>query len=198
MIKSNNFIINITSSYPPSSVKSLDTIEVSQNYYKEVNIPYDLFKSVSNNNLTYYTTNWIENNGVKLATRITKNQNNSDSTLLIKAYDSGKWKISIYTNDSNCQFSEIIVDVIVNKWASKLWFKCKGIYESDWLQWLNDYILESNGSWLPSVNKIPTTNSQLFWIWGMIVMIVTIIYLALFFKYGRVMLLPIIHLQTFY
>ena len=117
--------------------------------------------------------------------------------MLVKAYESGKCQISIYTDEAYCQSSEILVDVVIQKCASKLCFQCKGPYEADWLQWVKGMELNSNGSWLPETNKIPTTNSMMYWIWGMITMIVTLIYLLLSLKYGKIMLLPILHLQTF-
>ena len=117
--------------------------------------------------------------------------------MLIKAYNSGSWQISIYTNNTFCQTSEVLVDVTVKRWASKTCYQCKGPYDIDWLQWIDGLVLDSNGSWLPKTNKIPSSNSGIYWIWGMITMIITLFYLALSLIYGRVMLEPILHLQTF-
>ena len=96
-----------------------------------------------------------------------------------------------------CQTSEVLVDVTVQKWASKNCYQSKGPYDTDWLQWIDGLVLDSNGSCLPKANKIPSSNFGIYWIWGMISMIITLFYLVLSLIYGKIMLEPILHLQTF-
>ena len=87
----------MTPQLPPSLSNKIAPIIVYQNYYTETNIPNDLFSSDLNPNeiVAYKSTDWIDDNKIKVATRLTQNQDNLTSTLFVKAYDSGTWKISI-------------------------------------------------------------------------------------------------------
>ena len=84
----------------------------------------------------------------------------------------------------------------VPKWASKEWSKCSGPYESDCISCNTGYMLNLDKSWVRYASFLPTVNNRLYWIWGLIAMIVTTFYAVLSLRYGKLMLEPAMHLQT--
>ena len=201
MIVSNRFNITLLPQYSVSATNKIGQIMVFKNYYTQVRIPDDMFSMYpyqTQNASVLHSTNWIEQSEIEIATRIMKEAENQDSTLFIKAFDgSGRCKISIFTNNSFCQTSEVLVDVEIRKWASKECYQCKGPTEADWLQWAQGLILNSEGSCLPKTSKFPTLSILFYQIWGVITMILSLAFIVLSLKYGRIMLEQIYHMQTF-
>ena len=120
----------------------------------------------------------------------------SKNILFVKAFGNIGWQISVSSTNSDCQTSEILLSVNVLEWASKDWLECSGPYESDCISWNIGYVLNSDKSCVKYVSFIPLFSNRLFWIWGFIAMIVTIFYVFLSLKFGKLMLEPAMHLQT--
>ena len=131
-----------------------------------------------------------------VATRIDSIPDEGGNILYIKAFEVGKWQISIYTSNTYCQSSEVLVEINVAKWASSLWLKCQGPYESDWLECINGFVLGDNNSCLPQSNFLPTSQSKFYWICGLLLMISLIFSIILSLKFGKFMLEPVVHVQT--
>ena len=55
--------------------------------------------------------------------------------------------ISIKVEDKDYQSSEAYVDAIVISCASKDWISCKNEYQSGWIKWKPNYILDDSGLW---------------------------------------------------
>ena len=195
-IDSNKFNVTINASLPPSQANKVDPINVYQNHYVDVMLPDYLFVNQEGVVSSFDTSDWVNSNDVKVATRITANQDDGSVNLYVKVFGNKGCQISVYTNSLFCQTSEALVDIVVLGCASKEWFECSGPYESDCISCNSGYVLESSGSWVRDVNYLPTTNTKLYWICGLLAMIVALIYVILSFRYGRRMLEPAIHLQS--
>ena len=102
----------------------------------------------------------------------------------------------MYNCSSYCQSSEVLVDIVVLKWASQDCTKCKGPYQNDWLQWIQGYDLNSEGAWTASVSYFPNTNLVFFSVLGIFSWVSCVISVLLSIKYGRMMLEPIVHVQS--
>ena len=144
----------------------------------------------------YKTSNWIDENHIKIATRTFEDYKSGTHYLFVKVYGDVGCQISIYNQNSNWQTSEIKVDITVLKWASKDCFECSGPYESDWITWNSGFIISNDGSWVRDVGYLPIINVKLYWIWGLFAMIVTFIHVFLTIRYGKFMLKPIINIQS--
>ena len=106
-------------------------------------------------------------------------------------------KINYYFNSSPyCQSSEILFDVVVLKWASKDWTKCKGQNQNDWLMWRQGYVLNIDGVWLAQSGFAFQTGTTILYVLGAFSMITISINILLFFIYGKMMLEPIVHAQA--
>ena len=181
---------------PSPTTNSFDIITVYQNYYTEVVIPKYLFYDLSAT-LNYSCSNWIYDKSNRIATRISTNTTTNVSTLLVKAYGSKGWNITIIGNNSYCQSSEVIVHVNVLSWSSKACFQCKGPTDADWIQCNQGYVLDRSGSWLADISFAPNTDSMFYTIWGIIAMITAIVQIVLSTRYGKDGFELIMHFQTF-
>ena len=195
-IDSNEFNVTINASLPPSQANKVDQINVYQNHYVDVKLPDYLFVNHKGIVSSFDTSHWVNSNDVKVATRITANQDDGSVNLYVKVFGNKGCQISVYTNSLFCQTSEALVDIVVLECASKEWFECSGPYESDCISCNSGYVLESGGSWVRDVNYLPKTNTKLYWICGLFAMIVALIYVILSFRYGRQMVEPAMHLQS--
>lgn len=57
-------------------------------------------------------------------------------------------------------------------------------------------MLNADKSCVRDVSYLPTVNVKLYWICGLIAMVVTTFYVVLSLRYGKLMLEPAMHLQT--
>ena len=169
---------------------------IYENHYVYIKLPDNLFINQNRSALSFYPSGWTNSNYAKIATRIDTDDVDSNLYLSVKVFGNKGWQISINAINSFCQASEILIDINVQKWASKEWFECSGPYESDCISCNSGYVLEHDGSCVRYVNYLPTTNVKLYWICGLFAMVVTFIYLVLSVIYGRWMLEPAIHLQS--
>ena len=165
-----------------------------QNHFIEVEFPDDYFVQNNKSITNYQSTSCIDKTNIKIATRIT--QNNNKSILFVKVFGDTGWKISIMNTNTYWQTSEVLLSVNVLKWASKEWSECSGPYESNCISCNTGYVLNPDKSWVRYVSFLPTINNRLYWIWGLIAMIVTTFYTVLSLRYGKLMLEPAMHLQT--
>ena len=179
---------------PSPVLNTLGPIYVYPNYYNEVQIPNDLFINSSSTTHSFQVNNWIDNSA-KVGLRISVGEEGS-IVLFVKAFDNKGCKISITFYTSYCQSSEVLVDVVVLKWASQDCTKCKGPYQNDWLQWTQGYELSDDGVCIATANYFPYTSLTFFSILGIFSWIVCIISVSLSIKYGRMMLEPIVHIQS--
>ena len=111
-VSSNQFNVTINPYFPAPTTNSLESLIVYQNYYTEVIIPKYLFFDLSATS-NYSCSNWVYDKSNRIATRISTNTTTNVSTLLVKAYGSKGWNITITDNNSFCQSSEIVVSVNV-------------------------------------------------------------------------------------
>ena len=58
------------------------------------------------------------------------------------------------------------------------------------------YVIDSSGLWLIETDYFHYGETNIFIIWGFFTMIVILFHIILFFKYGKEMLEPIMHIQT--
>ena len=179
---------------PSPVLNSLGPIYVYPNYYTEVQIPRDLFKNTDNPTQKFLVNNWIDNSA-NIGLRVS-DEEGGDKVLFVEAFENKGCKISISFYSSYCQSSEVLVDVVVLKWASQDCTKCKGPYQNDWLQWKQGYELSSDGVCTASVSYFPCTSLTFFSILGIFSWIACTISVLLSIKYGRMMLEPIVHIQS--
>ena len=144
----------------------------------------------------YKSSNWINDNHIKIATKVFEDYKSGTYYLFVKVYGDEGCQISVYDQNSYWKTSEIKVDITVQKWASKDCFECSGTYESDWITWNSGFIISNDGSWVRDVGYLPIINVKLYWIWGLFAMIVTLIHVFLTIRYGKFMLKPIINIQS--
>ena len=178
------FNVSISPDLPSPLTNKVPSVTVYENYYTEVPIPSNLFYGL-NNFSDLYSTNCIDNNNVKVVTRISKDMNTNEYLLFVKVYGSIGWNITVVDRNSYWQSSESIISINVVGWSSKEWDQCKGPTDSDWLQCKQGYVLDSSGSCLVDINFLPYANSRLFWIWGIIAMITWFIQIILSFRYDK-------------
>ena len=100
------------------------------------------------------------------------------------------------SNSPYCQSSEVLVDVNVLKWASKDCVKCKGPYQSNWIKWINGYVLNIDGVCLVDEGSTLKITRSFISTAGVFSLIITFVNVLLSFKYGKIMLEPIVHIQT--
>ena len=181
---SNEFNINVASFQLSSFQLNFSSINVYANYYTEIAIPNNLFYS-PNDNSDLYSTSWIDNSNIRIATKIFTNDQTNESSLYVKVYGDTGWNITIVDRNSYCQSSEVVVSINVIGWASKECTQCKGPTDSDWLQCKQGYVLDSSGSCLVDVSFVPSTNYKFFWIWGVIAMVSWFTQIILSFKYDK-------------
>ena len=174
---------------------SFKSLIVYQNYYTEVVIPKYLFFDLSATS-NYSCSNWIYDKSNRIATRISTNTTTNVSTLLVKAYGSKGWNITITDNNSYCQSSEVIVRINVLSWSSKECFQCKGPTDADWIQCNQGYVLDKSRSWLADISFALNTDSMFYMIWGIFAMITAIVHIILALRYGKDGLELILHFQT--
>ena len=167
---------------------------VYPNYYTEVDIPNDLFHNFVNKEHIYRLTNWVENS-TNVATKILT-KDNKNFSLLVEVFGNRGCTLSLSDTNDFWQTSELQFNVTVLRCASKECLKCKGPNESDCLQWSQGYVLDNSGTWLEEFNYLSVTNSTFFSIWGIFSMITIIVHIVLAFRYGRVMLEPVVYIQT--
>ena len=179
---------------PSPVLNSLGPIYVYPNYYTEVQIPKDLFRNPNNATQTLFISNWIDNSA-KIGLRVSIEEG-GDKILFVQAFGYSGWKISITDYSSYCQSSEVLIDVVVLKWASQDCTKCKGPYQNDWLQWKQGYELSSDGVCTVSVSYFTNTNLVFFSVLGIFSWVTCVISVLLSIKYGRMMLEPIVHIQS--
>ena len=196
VIESNEFNVTINASSPPAQANTFSQIDVYQNHYVNSKLPAYLFTNQSEAILNFSTLGWVNHNDVKVATRITTDQESGIVNFYVKVFGDKGCQISIYTNSSFCQVSEALIDIVVKRCASKDWFECSGAYDSNCISWNFGYVLESDGTWVRDVNYLPTTNAKLYWICGLLTMIMIFIHIILSIRYGKWMLEPVVHLQT--
>ena len=196
VIESNEFNVTINPSSPPAQTNTVVPINVYQNHYIDTKLPDGLFQNQNGLNLYFNTSGWVNTNEAKVGTRISVNQYIGSINIYVKVFGDKGCQISVYTNSSLCQTSEALIDIIVQKWASKEWFECSGPYESDCISCNSGYVLEHDGSWVRDVNYIPILKTKLYSICGLFTMIVTFVSIILSVKYGKWMLEPVVHLQT--
>ena len=194
-ILSNKFSVTISPFFPPAITDKINQINVYNNYFTEVVIPRNLFYSTYKN-LDLYSTSWIDNSNIRIATKIFTNNQTNESSLYVKVYGDTGWNITIVDRNSYCQSSEVVVSINVIGWASKECTQCKGPTDSDWLQCKQGYVLDNSGSCLVDVSYIPTTNYNLFMVWGIISMVTWLIQTLLSFIYDKDSLELVSHLQT--
>ena len=195
-ISSNQFNVTINPYLSSPVTDSFKSLIVYQNYYTEVIIPKYLFFDLSATS-NYSCSNWIYDKSNRIATRISTNTTTNVSTLLVKAYGSKGWNITIVDNNSYCQSSEVIVHVNVLSWSSKECFQCKGPTDADWIQCNQGYVLDRSGSWLADISLAPNTDSKFYTIWGIIAMTTAIVQIVLSTRYGKDGFELIVHFQTF-
>ena len=159
-------------------------------------LPDNLFYDISDSSPAYRSSSCIENNHIKVATRVFVDSNSGTNTLFVKVYGEIGCQISIFYENSFCQTSEIKANITVLKWASKDCFECSGPYESDWVTWNAGFIIINDGSWIRNINFLPIVNVKLYWICGLFAMIVTLIHILLAIKYGKFMLKPVIYIYS--
>ena len=196
VIESNEFNVTINPSNPPAQTNIFNQIDVYQNHYANSKLPAYLFTNQSETILNFNTLGWVNYNDVRVATRITTDQESGIVSIYVKVFGDKGCQISIYTNSSLCQVSEALIDVVVKRCASKDWFECSGPYDSNCISCNSGYVLESDGTWVIDVNYLPTTNTKLYWICGLFTMIMIFIFIILSIRYGKWMFEPVVHLQT--
>ena len=193
-IDSNKFNVTISPISPSAISNKLYPIVVYQNHYIKTELPDYLFFQNYQRMESYILSMCIDNSTIKIAARI--ELNNSMSYLFVKVFGDTSWQLSVYSTDSYWQTSEILLNVTVLKWSSKEWFEWSGPSDSDCISWNTGYVLNSDKSWVKDVSYLPTTNTRLYWICGLIAMVVNIFYIVLSLRYGKLMLEPAVHLQT--
>ena len=196
VIESNEFNVTINTSSPPAKTNTFAQIDVYQNHYVNSKLPAYLFTNQNETILNFNTLGWVNHNDVKVATRITKDQESQSANIYVKVFGEKGCQISIYTNSSLCQVSEALIDVVAKRCASIDWFECSGPYESDCISCNDGYIIQNDGSCVRDVNYLPILNTKSYSICGQFAMIVTFVYIILSIKYGKWMLEPVVHLQT--
>ena len=224
-VKSNKFNVIINPSVPSAQTNTIEPIYIYKNHYGEMVLPEFLFFSYEGYISTIKSSNWIDRNDIKVITRVTEDINKNSFSLFVKVYGETGWQISISSRNSFCQISEIVVNITVLTWASKDCFEWSGPYESDWIVCNQGFILTKDNMWALDISYLPQINVKLYWIWGLFAMIVTWIYLILSIRvygetlihywiwglfamivtwiylilsirYGKVMLEPVIHIQS--
>ena len=193
---SNEFNITVTPAKPPALANSIPPIFVYANHYFQVELPEDLFAENNNSVHIYKSSNWINDNQLKIATLVFEDYKSGIYYLFVKVYGDEGCEISVYNQNSYWQTSEVKVNITVQKWASKDCFECSGPYESDWITWNSEFIISSDGSWVRDVGYLPIINVKLYWIWGLFAMIVTFIHVFLTIRYGKFMLKPVVNIQS--
>ena len=192
--ESNKFNVTIGPSSPSANLNLFGPLYLYENHFIEVELP-DYYFIHNNQSMTdFKSSSCIDNAKIKIATRITQVSNKN--ILFVKVFGNIGWQISIYNTNIYWQISEILVSVNVIKWASKEWSECSGPYESDCISCTVGYVLNSDKSWVRYGNFLPIINIRMYWICGLIAMIVTVFYAVLSLRYGKLMLEPAMHLQT--
>ena len=191
---SNKFNVIISPSTPSAILNKLDHIIVHQNHYIETELPDYLFVQSHQIMASYVLSNWIDNSTIKIAALI--EERDKKKYLFVKVFGDTGWQLPIYSTDSYWQTSEILLNATVSKWSSKDWFEWSGPSDSDCISWNTGYVLNSDKSWVRDVSYLPTTNTRLYWICGLIAMVVNVFYIVLSLRYGKLMLEPAVHLQT--
>ena len=191
---SNKFNVIISPITPSAILNKFDHIIVYQNHYIETELPDYLFFQNYQIMASYVLSNWIDNSTIKIAARI--KEKDKKKYLFVKVFGDTGWQLSIYSTDSYWQTSEILLNVTVLKWSSKEWFEWSGPSDSDCISWNTGYVLNSDKSWVKDVSYLPITNTRLYWICGLIAMVVNVFYIVLSLRYGKLMLEPAVHLQT--
>ena len=194
--KSNEFNITINPALPSAQTNEMNTIYVYANHYIQAMIPENLFSDINGGIPIYTSSNWIDNNIIKIATRIFADYKSGKYYIFVKVYGEIGCQISIFNENSFCQTSETKVNITVLKWASKDCFECSGPYESNWVSWNTGFVISNDGSWVSDSSFLPISNVKLYWIWGLFAMTVTFIHILLTIKYGKFMLKPAIHIQS--
>ena len=78
-------------------------------------LPDNLFYDISDSSPVYRSSSCIDNNHIKVATRVFVDSNSGTNTLFVKVYGEIGCQISIFNENSFCQTSEIKVNIIVLK-----------------------------------------------------------------------------------
>ena len=167
-----------------------------QGHYTEVKLPDQLFISKLGSNLNYTSSNWINQNSINIMTQIRNKTSNSGDNLFIKAFGDKGCVISITSTDSFWQSSEVLVNIEVQKWASKIWIECDGPYESNWLKWATNFVLSDSKAWLIASSYPLFSSSSIFQIWGFISFAIILLHIVLSVRYGSPMLELVIHTQA--
>ena len=116
--------------------------------------------------------------------------------LYVFSNESKSCMISIKAEDNYHQSSEIYLDVIAISWASKDWTSWRNEYQSGWIKWKPNYILDDSGLWILNKFYYPDSINSIFDIWGIITLICLVIQLIISIRIGFNALLPVEFSQT--
>ena len=197
-IYSNLFYIVAQKDYnkPPSRWGSFGPLKV---YVGEISlflIPNDLFWTKNNLKLEYSVSvlNWSIHSSLTVEIKGTDFDENR--YLYIFSNESKSCMISIKAEDKDHQSSEILLNVVVISWASKNWISWTNEYQSGWIKWKLNYILDDSGLWTLKKSYYPNSINSIFDIWGIITLICLFIQLIISIRIGINALLPFEFSQT--
>ena len=197
-IYSNLFYIVAQKDYnqPPSRWGSFGPLKVYAGNKSLFLIPNDLFWTKNNSKLEYSVSVLTWSIHSPLTVEIKGTDFDDNHYLYVFSNESKSCMISIKAEDNNHQSSEIYLDVIAISWASKDWTSWANEYQSGWIKWKLNYILDDSGLWILNKFYYPDSINSIFDIWGIITLICLIIQLIISIRIGFNALLPFEFSQT--
>ena len=181
---------------PPSRWGSFGPLKVYVGDKSLFLIPNDLFWTKNNSKLEYSVSvlNWSIHSSLTVEIKGTDFDDNH--YLYVFSNQSKSCMISIKAEDKDHQSSEIYVNVIVISCASKDWISWTNEYQSGWIKWKLNYILDDSGLWILNKLHYPDSINSIFDVWGIITLICLIIQLIMSIRIGFNALLPVEFSQT--
>ena len=179
---SDSFNITVTLGRPPAALNILGPLIVFVGEEKLFLLPHDLF--VSTYNLTYFLNVINCTTDSYLDAHLEKSTKYNELYLFIYGKHSKAWSLSITATDPLNQSAQIIVGVIIKEWASKDWIKWTNEYDSSWTGCKTGMYLSDSGVWFETISYLPKFTDKFYSIWGIIVMVVLIVYLLMWWRLG--------------
>ena len=195
-VYSNKFQLKFTDSIPLHIGNEFGPLVILKGEKAMFLIPHDLFISSDPKSLQIlvYILSWSVSSNLKSYAFYSNQQENY--YLYLNSNTTNLWNLSLSATDSSEQVVEVSFKINVISWASKDWLKCKNNLQSGWTEWVENYVLDSSGTWLLSSTYFQPLSIEFFNICGFLVLLNLVLNLIMVLKFNISVLQSLEFAQT--